>query len=223
MQGDKKYMEQLANMPVWAQMLSMGSFMFINGLIGGGHPFVNLVIFSLFGLINKKLGILFFILAIIAGFGELIGRVAMNIAGEWASGMGSRDVASGIDAWIMYTYGLINGLLCAIAFYWVWKTVGKFWPDLGTWSLYLGIVMYVLGLSCAVFVLPLGGVSFITTLIGIVMLVVALRTPFSLIISGLSICVIIGGLVIFSLKNPRAAQKIFPIKTVENIVKDIFG
>ena len=48
MQGDKKYMEQLTNMPIWAQILSMGSFMFASGVLMTRIPLAPAIILSFF-------------------------------------------------------------------------------------------------------------------------------------------------------------------------------
>lgn len=41
-------MEQLANMPVWAQILSMGSFMFASGVLMTRIPLAPAIILSFF-------------------------------------------------------------------------------------------------------------------------------------------------------------------------------
>ncbi|MBO4675464.1 MAG: ankyrin repeat domain-containing protein, partial [Elusimicrobiaceae bacterium] len=48
-------MEQLANMPLWAQILSMGSFMFASGVLMTRIPFAPALILLAFGLIHHLL------------------------------------------------------------------------------------------------------------------------------------------------------------------------
>ena len=158
-------MEQLANLPLWAQILSLGSFMFINGMIGGGHPFVNLIILASFGLLDKKLGKIFLISAIIIGLGELIFRGLSLFATEFA-GYGKEETIR--DS--IRTIGVINGLLSILAFTWIWKISQNLFPVFGTRALWLVIPAYILGFCLAILLLQKTW-GFVTTIIGAIMLI----------------------------------------------------
>ena len=201
------------------QLAGITSFMFINGLIGGGHPFINLAIFAWFGFINKKLGILFFILFIIISFGELIWNVLYSYAMGWASGMGAYT-SSAIGENLLFL-GVINSVLCLISLFWVWKVLLILFPNPSKWILIMGIISYILGILFALYFMPF--VCWLTTIIGIIFLILIIKVPTSLFVICGIICLFLIGSFIYGIKNHEEISEEPIIESIIDLMNNIKG
>ena len=201
------------------QLAGIISFMFINGLIGGGHPFINLAIFAWFGFINKKLGILFFILFIIISFGELIWNVLYSYAMGWASGMGAHT-SSAIGENLLFL-GFLNSVLCLIALFWVWKVLLILFPNPSKWILVMGTMSYILGILLAIYFMPF--VSWITTIVGIIFLILIIKVPMSLFVICGIICLYLIGSLIYGIKNHEEISEKPIVEFIIDLIEDIKG
>lgn len=201
------------------QLAGISSFMFVNGLIGGGHPFLNLAIFACFGFINKKLGILFFIFSIIIAFGELIWNGVYLYALGWASGMGGHT--SSAEGENFAFLGAINIILCLISLFWVWKTLLILFPNPSKWILVMGIMFYMLGILLSLYLMPLA--SWVATTVGIIFLILIIKVPTSLFVICGIICLYLIGALIYGIKNHEEISEKPIVEFFIDLIDDIKG
>ena len=105
-------MEQLSNMPIWAQILGWGVFMGLNGYIGATCPGLNLAVLAFMGMFaNRKVGIVLVVVAIVVTLAESFWFVLNG----FAAGMSS--IPRSAPTFLAQGTGILNLIAAGIVFF----------------------------------------------------------------------------------------------------------
>ena len=155
-------MEQLANLPLWAQILGWGVFMGLNGYIGATCPGLNLAVLAFVGsFANRKVGVVLLVVAILITLAESF----WFLLNGFAAGMST--IPQRAPSFIAQGTGLLNLIIAGIVFFillgqfsasfplpkWLSITIVVLFYIAGAWA---GVTYWVPVLSHGILVVAVG-------------------------------------------------------------------
>lgn len=163
-------MEQLANMPVWAQMLSMGSFMFASGVLMTRIPLVPCMVLSLFylyGALGNSAAMPAFTLkhpwvCVLIHVGVVLALVCfwMFVAPAMIRGAGPDGIGVGLAGIYLVAATAVVCLLGIIVSWFPavvkWLNLLRAFPSNG-WEMYVWVALFVGGILSGI--LCFGGID----------------------------------------------------------------